>query len=366
MKLAFAGGGTGGHLAPAVGIIEELRFRGDDTLVLFLTAGRSAPGMGETFLETRAVSIRVSSISSRRWWTMPRALLNNYRGYRQSLPELRRTRPDLVVGLGGYVSVPSVLAARRLKIPVVLNEQNMVLGRANRVLSRFAELVLGSFPCFSARAGDKFRGGVGFPIRQAVREAAPPETLKEWGLKTGEFTILILGGSRGARTVNLLIKKLLPLLGEEGEGWHFIHCAGRDDVRMMERAYREAGITATVLPGLEKIGWGYSQADLVVGRAGGATLSEIAYWGLPSVLIPYPWATDDHQLKNARYFSSSGAALVYEQMAGEEDSMAESIRALKEDKDSRERMAAAARSLYVPGAAGKMLDLFQEVIEMRK
>ena len=362
MKLAFAGGGTGGHLAPAVAILEELRSRGDNSPALFLTAGRSSMGMGDIFLQSRNISISAAIISPGRWWTVPRAVLMNYRGYRRSLREMSLEPPDLVVGLGGYVSVPSVLAARRLKIPVVLHEQNRVLGRANRFLARSAVLVIGSFPLRSGGDGEKVRDGIGFPIRQPARESAPPGTAIGWGLQSDKFTILILGGSRGARPVNLLVKKMLPLLRGREDSLQFIHCAGGDDAGMMEAAYRDAGVSAAVFPGLESVGWGYNLADLVVGRAGGATLSEIAYWGLPSILIPYPWATDNHQLENARYFESAGAALVHEQAGLDESGLCDSIFHLREDQTEMKRMSAAARGLFVPGTAGKMIELFQKII----
>ena len=366
MKLAFAGGGTGGHLAPGAAILEELRIQGDNTPALFLTAGRSSGGMGGVFLRSRGVSISTAVISPRRWWTIPRAIFRNFRGYRRSLRELKLDRPELVVGLGGYVSVPSVLAARRLNIPVVLHEQNRVLGRANRFLSRSAILVIGSFPFRSLAGGEKIRDGIGFPIRQSARESAPPGTATGWGLKSDRFTILILGGSRGARPVNLLIEKLLPLLKGREDSLQFIHCSGADDVVRMEEAYQVAGVDAAVFLGLDSIGWGYSLADLVVGRAGGATLSEIAYWGLPSIMIPYPWAMDDHQLENARYFESAGAALVYEQADLSETRLRDSIFHLLDDQDELKRMSSASRGLYVPGAAGRMIELFKEVIEIRR
>jgi len=366
MKLAFAGGGTGGHLAPAAAILEELRRRGDNAPALFLTAGRSSMGMGDIFLQSRNVRISAAIISPKRWWTVPRAVLMNYRGYRRSLREMSLDPPDLVVGLGGYVSVPSVLAARRLKIPVVLHEQNRVLGRANRLLTGAAVLVIGGFPLRSGGEGEKIRDGIGFPIRKPACESAPPGTAIDWGLKSNKFTILILGGSRGARPVNLLMKKMLPLMGGREDDPQFIHCAGGEDAEMMAKAYREAGVTAAVFPGLDSIGWGYSLADLVVGRAGGATLSEIAYWGIPSVLIPYPWATDDHQLENARYFEAAGAALVHEQAGLTESGLCDSIFHLREDQAEMKRMSAAARGLFVPGAAGKMVKLFEEAIEITK
>ncbi|MDP8214900.1 MAG: UDP-N-acetylglucosamine--N-acetylmuramyl-(pentapeptide) pyrophosphoryl-undecaprenol N-acetylglucosamine transferase [Candidatus Euphemobacter frigidus] len=357
MKLAFAGGGTGGHLAPALALLEELRARGDDSPVIFLTDGRAAPDV------VRQVRISAASFSFRRWWSIPAGLIRNYRGYRRGRSELAAACPDLVVGLGGYVSVPTVLAARRLKIPIVLHEQNAVLGRANRFLSRFASRVIGSFPLPVREGGGPDPIRTGFPIRRAVRAEAPESTASGWGLEEGRFTILVLGGSRGARAVNRLAVETIQDFRDEADNLQFIHCAGREDVGVLERAYRKAGVPAAVFDALETIGWAYSLADLVVGRAGGATLSEIAYWRLPSILIPYPWATDAHQRANARYFQGAGAALVYEQDEVSTSLLVESVLRLKEDREERERMSRAAGTLYISGGAGRMLDIFQEVIE---
>lgn len=362
MKLAFAGGGTGGHLAPAIAILEELRSRGDDSPALFLTAGRSAPGLVGAFPGSRTVSLPAASLSLRRVWSIPEGGIRNYRGYRLSLRALERAEPDLVLGLGGYVSVPPVLAARRLKVPVVLHEQNAVMGRANRFLSRFATMVIGSFPLVGRGGRRMVLNDIGFPLRLAARNDAPEGTITGWGLSRRRFTILVLGGSRGARSVNRLLEESIGALGKE-EGLQFIHCAGPLDLDRMTGAYREGGLPAAVFEGLSTIGWGYSLADLVVGRAGGATLSEIAYWGLPSILIPYPWATDDHQLANARHFQRSGAALVYEQAEVSASLLVEVIIRLKRDREERERMSAAARRLHKPGGAGKMVDLFGEMLK---
>ncbi|MFH1039311.1 MAG: UDP-N-acetylglucosamine--N-acetylmuramyl-(pentapeptide) pyrophosphoryl-undecaprenol N-acetylglucosamine transferase [PVC group bacterium] len=362
MKIAFAGGGTGGHLAPAIAVLEELRFRGDDSPALFLTAGKTAENLGKMLPAVRSVLLPAAPLAGRRWWTIPRALMRNRRGYRLSRAELTAASPDLVVGLGGYVSAPPVLAARRLGIPVVLHEQNLVMGRANRFLARYADRVVGSYPLRLSGGAPRVLSGIGFPIRQAARLAAPEGTGAGWGLEPGRFTVLVLGGSRGARPLNRLLEEALRGRAIPGDA-QFIHCTGPDDRERMAGAYRAAGLPAAVFASLAEIGQAYSLARLVIGRAGGATLGEIAYWGLPAILVPYPLAADDHQLANARYFQEAGAALVYEQADLTAPILNAEIRRLRKEGELLKKMSAAARGLYLPGAAGRMVDIFREVLE---
>lgn len=358
MKLAFAGGGTGGHLAPAVAILEELRAREDNSPALILTAGHATSAMGNFIDGSRTVHIPAVAVSPRKLWLIPRSILINYRGYKKSLKELRINRPDLMVGLGGYVSVPSVLAAHKLRIPVVLHEQNRIMGRANRFLVRFAVMVIGGYPLRKLKNGEKVRDGIGFPIRRLAMEKAPPGMRLTWGLKSDKFTIMVSGGSRGARSINLLIEKIIPLLIKRENTIQFIHLTGENDFGRITAAYRKSGITAAVFPSLKNIGWCYSLSDLVIGRSGGSTLSELTYWKLPSILIPYPWAVDDHQLENARYFESVGAALVYKQADLSDEQLYTDIMRLEKNRDELKRMSNSAGELYKPGAAGKIIDLF--------
>ncbi len=366
MKLAFAGGGTGGHLAPAIALLEELRTRQDNSPALFLTAGRPARWLEKTVSGCRVASIPAASFTPRRWWTMPRSGLRNLRGYRRASVELAAFSPDLVIGLGGYVAVPPVLAAHRLHIPAVLHEQNVVMGRANRFLSRYSSRVICSYPVPSAGDIPGILPGIGFPVRSIARVEAGEGTLDEWGLAPGRFTVLVLGGSRGARPVNRLLEETVRRRAIPACCAQFIHCAGTEDVEKLISAYRQGGLTSAVFAELDEIGRAYSLADLVIGRAGGATLSEIACWGLPSILIPYPWATDDHQLANARYFQNAGAALVYEQAEVSPPLLVEQIRRLSGDQEERKKMTRAARGLALPGAAAKMIGIFEEVIREKQ
>lgn len=365
MKLAFAGGGTGGHLAPAIALLEELGGRRDSPGGLFLTAGPPVASLVRTAPGSRVFSIPAAAISPRRPWSVPSRLLLNRRGYLRSLEILRSEQPDLVIGLGGYVSVPPVLAARRLKIPAVVHEQNRVLGRANRFLSRRSVGVISSFPLESGRADVSGAIHLGAPVRRAAREPAPEGTAAAWGLKPGRFTVLILGGSRGARAINRLLEEAVVAWAgpREQAGIQFIHCAGTADAERLRKVYRERGLRAAVFPALEKIGWAYSLAGLAVCRAGGGTLSELAAWGLPALLIPYPYATDDHQLANARYFAGAGAAAVYPESGITSSLLVREIARLRDDRPLRQEMAAAARRLHAPEAGPRILDYLDKLLE---
>ncbi len=365
MKPAFAGGGTGGHLAPAIALLEELRKRGEDSGGLFLTAGPAAAFLQRSVPAGRVVAIPAGSFSPRRPWRIPSRLLLNRRGYRRSLAVLKEYRPDLVVGLGGYVSLPPLLAARRLGIPAVCHEQNRVLGRANRFLARGSVRLIASFPLESAGIDPGRVVRLGSPVRRVALAPASEGTREAWGLAPGRFTLLVLGGSRGARAVNRLLEAAAGLWSARGKSSEIqvIHCAGPEDHRRLERAYRERGLAGAVFPSLEEIGWAYSLADLAVSRAGGATLSELAAWGLPAILIPYPFATGNHQRENARYFQEAGAARAFPQEEVTPELLVREVERIRTGRDLRREMSAAARGLYDPESAEKIIDYLEGMLE---
>ncbi len=364
MKLAFAGGGTGGHLAPAIALLEEIRARKTDGGSLFLTSGPAAEDLLRSAPGSQVFPIPAASFTLRRPGQIPARLLLNWRGYRRAIKIFRRFRPDLVIGLGGYVSLPPVLAARRLKIPAVCHEQNRILGRANRFLARGPVRLITAFPLSGVTPGSGRAVCLGAPIRRAAREPIPEGEIASWGLEPGRFTLLVLGGSRGARPLNRLLEESATSLADAAleEKIQIIHAAGREDSERLKRAYGKAGLAAAVFPGLEKIGWAYSLSDLAVSRAGGATLSELVAWGIPAILVPYPYATEDHQLANARYFQRAGAAVLYPEPELTVPVLVERIKLFRSDPEMRRKMAASARRLHRPAAAGEIIDYLKRLI----
>ena len=366
MKLALAGGGTGGHLSPGLGLLETLAEKRAGSRALFLSSIHSGnfPEGGE---DQRWIRIPARRLHLKKWWLLPAALAGNLSAYRRSRAVLTEFRPDVLLGLGGYVSVPPVLAASRLGIPVVLHEQNRIMGKANRYLERWARFSALGFPLEKGASGRRVLTGI--PLCRRVKDATPPE-IADPGWPGGGFTLLIMGGSRGAVFINRLLRGSAPALKKGGKSLRIIHLSGRTDAEMLRAAYRQAGITALVFPYLNEMGWAYSYADLLIARAGAATLAETAYWGLPSLLIPYPWAADRHQLANARYFEGKGAALVLEQPVGDDygdrKEFAKIVNYFTDHRGVLKDMSARARSLFIPEGGERLLELLEKAARGEK
>jgi len=217
--------------------------------------------------------------------------------------------------------------------------------------------------------GDSFSGRsrrlTGIPVREAAKRPAPPGLLSSWGWNGRRFTALVMGGSSGAGFINRLFCRAAPLWGEGGGEMSFIHLAGREEDEVAA-AYRAAGLRAKVFRFFEDVGCLYSLADLLICRSGAVTLSEAAWWGIPMILIPYPWARDDHQHANALYFSSAGAAELWREELLSPEALVEAVRVLKNDPDRRKAMAERARALSRPRAAEDILDMIDWLTEAKK
>lgn len=362
MRFALAGGGTGGHLSPGFGLLEELAASRPGSEALFLAALHSGKlPRGEE--SQRWVGIPARRVNLKKCWRLPGALAGNISAYRQSHTALADFRPAVLLGLGGYVSVPPVLAAFRLGIPVVLHEQNRIMGRANRYLERWTEATALTFPLEGRAAGNRVMTGI--PLCRRVKEESSPRNLPGPDWPDGGFTLLVMGGSRGARFINLLLRRAGPALKIARADLRIIHLSGAEDVETLRSAYRAAGISARVFPYLKEMGWAYRRADLLIARAGAATLTEAAYWGLPSLLIPYPWAADHHQLANARYFEAKGAALVLEQTVTIPEELTRIVKYFTGHRGELKNMSDRARTLFIPGGGEKLLELLEKVAAER-
>ena len=356
MRLALAGGGTGGHLSPGFGLLETMEASRPGSEALFLAALHSGR-LPEKRPGRFWVGIPARRFNLKKWWKLPAALAGNLSAYRQSYTALADFRPAALLGLGGYVSVPPVLAAFRLGIPVVLLEQNRIMGRANRHLEKGARVTALTFPLEGSPVGHRVLTGI--PLGRRVKEESPPPELPgpEWPV--GVFTLLVMGGSRGAKFINHLLRRSLPAWKTEKGDLRIIHLSGAEDAGMLRAVYREAGISARVFPYLKEMGWAYRHADLLIARAGAATLAEAAYWGLPSLLIPYPWATDQHQLANARYFEAKGGALVLEEAVTTPEELTKIVKHFSDHPDELKNMSARAHSLFLPHGGERLLELLE-------
>jgi UDP-N-acetylglucosamine--N-acetylmuramyl-(pentapeptide) pyrophosphoryl-undecaprenol N-acetylglucosamine transferase len=259
---------------------------------------------------------------------------------------LRRLRPPVVLGMGGFVSGPGGVMARLLGIPLVVHEQNAIAGMTNRWLARIARRVMEAFP--GTFPPERQATTVGNPVRASIAELPPPA--ERFAGRTGRRRLLVLGGSQGALALNQLVPQALAQLpeSERPEVWHQ---AGGQLHEAAETAYREAGITARLTPFIENMAEAYGWADLVLCRAGALTIAELAAAGVGAILVPFPFAVDDHQTANARFLERDGAALVCPQAALTAERLAMLLRELLSDRDRLLRMAEAARRLAQVDAA---------------
>jgi UDP-N-acetylglucosamine--N-acetylmuramyl-(pentapeptide) pyrophosphoryl-undecaprenol N-acetylglucosamine transferase len=353
VSFLFAGGTTGGHLFPGIAVAETLAGVADR--IGFVGTG--------TELERGEVASRgydyfcVPAISTTDLRRRPlQSLFGAWTSFRQASQVVRQFGPTAVIGLGGYASVPAVLAAKRLGVPVTLLEQNVIPGRATRWLSRRAESVCLAYE--ETRAALPLSGGcrwTGNPVRNSAA-IDPPEN--------GNPLLLVLGGSQGSRSLNAAVPAALSVAGATDRPWDVVHQCGTGDVEEVRSAYRSSGWNARVVSFLENPRQWLARAELVVARAGATTLAEIACEGVAVVLVPYPFATDDHQRANADWYVNRGAAKMVEETAGVPrlvTGLADEVGRLLRSEASRRELAEAIKQLGRPEATSAVVAVVSEV-----
>ena len=345
-------GGTGGHVYPALAVARGLAAMGRD--VVWLGTRRGLEGRVIPQQQIRIEWISVSGLRGKgvvSWLMAPFRLL---RALFQSLSILRKTRPAVVLGMGGFVSGPGGLAARLLGRRLVIHEQNAVAGLTNRSLARIADRVLEAFPGSFPNPG-RIRSGVetvGNPVRDEILSLAEPG--RRMTGRSGSLRLLVLGGSQGALRLNTMTPLALAQIdgGQRPQVWHQ---AGARTLDQAKSAYRLHDIDARVEPFIEQMADAYGWADLVICRAGALTVFELAAAGLAAVLVPFPSAVDDHQTLNANWLVSAGAAVLLPEAELSADSLAAMILKFSGDRQGLLDMAGRARALAAPGACGKVV-----------
>jgi UDP-N-acetylglucosamine--N-acetylmuramyl-(pentapeptide) pyrophosphoryl-undecaprenol N-acetylglucosamine transferase len=352
-------GGTGGHVFPALSVARVLRARACRVVWLGTLRGieaRLVPAEGIT-----AEWLSVTGLRGKGPLPLALAPLTLSRALAQALKALDRHRPDVVLGLGGFAAGPGGVAAWMTRRPLVIHEQNAVAGLTNRFLAQLATRVAAAFPgSFSAALAPIV---IGNPVRPEIE--ALPEPAARAADGRGRLRLLVFGGSQGAAALNRLLPAALATLAAE-ERPELRHQAGRGQAAAVGEAYAAAGITATVEEFIEDMAGAYGWADLVVCRAGALTISELAAAGLPSILIPFPAAVDDHQTANARYLAERGAAVLLPEETLDPKLLAREIRRLCQmEPDARLAMAEAARRAATPGAAERLANLCLHLVATR-
>lgn len=360
MNVVFTGGGTGGHLYPAIAIADALAARGA-TITFIGSADRLeatiVPKAGYPLVSVASGPLTRSASAK-----VLRSGFANVTGVVQAARALRRIKPDMVIATGGYVCFPVVVAASILGMhPIALLEPNAHPGLTNRVLASLVDEVWGAFP----EADKHFTGKyvhTGIPVRASLRRLPPrEEALARLGLSSKRKTILAMGGSQGARSINDALASLIKTDGLP-EGWQLIQITGEkeyDRVRALLRKAQDG--TPLVRPYLHDLTDAYASADLVLARAGASTLGELAATGKPSVLVPYPHAADDHQRFNAEMVARAGAAIVVDDRELE----AGKLRSILADATSPARFASLSQAAEQVSAVDPVATILARVDALR-
>jgi UDP-N-acetylglucosamine--N-acetylmuramyl-(pentapeptide) pyrophosphoryl-undecaprenol N-acetylglucosamine transferase len=363
VRLLIAGGGTGGHLFPGIALADEAARRGDSE-VLFVGTRRG--------IETRAVpaagyaleTLDVSGLKRMGLAGTVRGLVRLPLALLKSFSILRKFRPDVVVGVGGYASGPMVLAAALAGYPTAIQEQNSVPGITNRTLGHLVRSVFTAFDGAAWRFPARKIERLGNPVRKAI--VAALEDVADSPVDT-KLRILVVGGSQGARAVSELMVGAAAILANQGVDFSLVHQTGSADLERVQARYRELGLEGRVqvFAFIETMAAAYGAADLVIGRAGALTLAELAIVGKPAILIPLPTAADDHQSKNAADFAEVGAAIVLDQRKASAEDLAAAITTLASDRTKRQVMGKAMHDLARPRAAEAIVDRLQAMATRR-
>jgi len=357
LSLIIAGGGTGGHLFPGIAVAEEVMAVHADNRVRFI-------GTGNPF-ETRILGhrgfehhhIRVKHLKGKSIFRQITALAAIPKSIAASVGILRTTRPNVVLGVGGYSAGPVVLAAWMLGIPRALHEQNVIPGMTNRMLSAFADRIYVSFEGTRLKAGRNKLVLTGNPVRHTIRPALEDSTFSKTASWTPQnpFTVFIVGGSQGAHRINTTVMAALAYIKFK-DNMAFIHQTGAADEHDVAKAYGDHHVAATVKPFFNQMEKHYRKADLVICRAGASTIAELAVLGKCVLFIPYPFAADDHQAANARQFVSAGAAEMILEKDLTAQGLAQTITSYASSHQKRRSMAENIRKLARPEAAHTIVE----------
>lgn len=348
----LAAGGTGGHLFPAQALAEELNRRG---YAIHLMTDERVRDYGKSFPAAETHVVPSDTLSLSKPWLMPGRVLRLYGGYRAARAILKRVKPLAVIGFGGYPSFPPIMAAARLGIPSCVHDQNAVMGRANRVLARWADAVASSFPTLlglPAEAQGKLTF-TGNPVRDiALKEKAAPYP----GFDT--FNLLVFGGSQGAQFFGEFMPKVLAAMtAEQRAGLHLTQQVRAENMDAVAAAYREIGLDADLAPFFMDMPKRIANAHLLVCRSGASTIAELGVIGRPAVMVPLPHALDNDQLRNAESFAQAGAGWVLPQASLEPKAFAQFLTSLRSQQGQLQQAAAAALGHGKPDAAQRLADL---------
>jgi len=358
--IAIACGGTGGHLFPGLAVAGQLKQRGCDVALLISPkdvdqqAVKSAQGM-EIF------TLPAVGLQNRNYFSFAKSFWNSYRTAQKIF---KARKPQAVLAMGGFTSAPPVFAARKFGAATFLHESNTIPGKANRFLSRFVDEAFIGFPECAARLRAKKVSAAGTPVRSQFHPRDAAECRVALGLDPTRPTILVMGGSQGASGINDMVLSALPSL--IAKNWQWLHLTGTGGFEKVQAAYAAQGIKAIVKPFLAEMDLALGAATVSISRSGASSLAEIAAMRLPSLLVPYPTAADNHQFFNARAFEQTGAAKRLEQKDSTLEKLAAFLTELVENETVRPQMQAALAQWHAPMAAEQIAEKILVLVEQRE
>ncbi len=347
MRVIIAGGGTGGHVIPAIAIAQELRSR-YNAEILFVGTARG--------IETRLVPsagfplelVNVGALNRVSLTTRLKTLFDLPRAIAQSAALIRRFRPDVMIGVGGYASGPAMLAAAMKRVPMMAFEPNVVPGVANRLVARWVKAAAVHFDATQRYFPNAVVTGV--PVRREFFSI--PERSSD-----GPPTLLVFGGSQGAHAINVAVVQALPALAAQLPQLHLIHQTGQNDFEAAQAAALKAGISAEISPFIDNMPAAFARADLLICRSGASTVAEVAAAGKPAIFIPLPTAADDHQRHNAETLANAGAAILLPQADLTPDRVSHAIAELFREPVRLKYMGLDARNFAHSDAAAEIADM---------
>ncbi|HWU66738.1 MAG TPA: undecaprenyldiphospho-muramoylpentapeptide beta-N-acetylglucosaminyltransferase [Methylophilus sp.] len=348
--LMVMAGGTGGHVYPAIAVADALHAQGWK-IVWLATEG----GMENRLIADKPYDKAMMTMQGVRgkglmgWLTLPVKLA---RAFAQAREAIKQQRPDVVLGMGGFAAFPGGVVARLAGVPLVIHEQNSIAGLTNKVLARIASRVLTGFPNALGTKGEM----VGNPVREVITTLPVPE--QRFAEHHGVLRVLVVGGSLGAVALNTLLPQAFAQLPVNARP-QIIHQAGEKQIEALKKNYAEAGVAADCRAFIHDMAEVYAWADLVICRAGALTVAELANVGAASILVPFPFAVDDHQTTNAAYLQQAGAALLIQQRDLDVTQLANTLKTL--DRNTCLEMASKARALARPQATQQVAEICQQL-----
>jgi UDP-N-acetylglucosamine--N-acetylmuramyl-(pentapeptide) pyrophosphoryl-undecaprenol N-acetylglucosamine transferase len=355
--IAIACGGTGGHLFPGLAVAVQLAKRGCTLALIVSPKEVDQQSLKNAPQEWSVITLPAVGLQGGNYVAFGASFLKSLAGARRAF---RQLRPAALLAMGGFTGAAPLCAARSIGAKTFVHESNTIPGKANRWLARWVDQAFVGFPQAGSQLSSRRVVVTGTPVRPQFQSQDPVRCRKLLGLDSDRPVLLVMGGSQGARGVNELVLATLPLLARKG--WQLLHLTGPNDAEKASRACKAAGVKAVVHPFLSEMEIALGAATVAVSRAGASSLAEIAAMRLPTVLVPYPAATDNHQEFNARAFVETGAARLLEQGKAAPEMLAKILPGLFEDSSLRQRMQTALAAWHSPKAAEQIAESMLQLL----